>query len=171
MSCDCTFACGHVIFKAPPTDWFAMFRRFAIIVLLGAALLFSQGSSVLLAALCPHLGTSRPVCDMSTAQAAMDHSQSTHHRMDQDTSLGSEVIRHGDEPCPHCVIHSRSDSSPVMVRTADGVKRSADFYVPDSVTVVTPVTPVRITLLTPRDHGPPGRAGRPRHILINTFRI
>lgn len=141
-----------------------MVRRFAIIVLLGAALLFSQGSSVFLAALCPHLGTSRPVCDMSAAQTAMDHSQSTHHD-------SSEAIRHGDEPCPHCVIHSRSDSSPVMVRSADGVKRSADFDIPDSVTVGTPVTPVSIALLTPRDHGPPGRAGRPRHILINTFRI
>ena len=171
MSCDCTFGSRHVIFKAPPINWFAMVRRFAIIVLLGAALLSSQGSSVFLAALCPHLRTSRPDCDMSTAQTAMDHSQSTHHGMDQDASLGSEAIGHVDEPCPHCVIHSRPDSSAVMVRSADSVKRSADFDIPDSVTVVTPVTPVSIALLTPRDHGPPGKAVRPRHILINTFRI
>ena len=149
--------CGRVIFNAPLRDWFAMFRRFPIIVLLGAALLFSQGSSVVLSAFCPHLSVSKHDCDMSMAQTAIDHSQ---------TAIG-----HEDEPCPHCGIHSRSDSSPVMVRSADGVKRSADSYLPDSVAVVTPVKPVSIAFLKPRDHGPPGRAGRPRHILINTFRI
>jgi len=143
--------------QSTPTDWFAMLRRFVIIVLLGVVLLFSQSSSVLLAALCPHLSVSKHVCAMSMVQTEMDHAQ---------TAIG-----HGDQPCPHCVIHSRSDSSPVMVRSADGVKRSADFDIPDSVAVVTPVTPVSIALLTLRDHGPPGRAGRPRHILINTFRI
>ena len=141
-----------------------MLRRFAIIVLLGAALLFSQSSSVLLAALCPHLSASKHVCDMSRAQTAMDHSQTVHHD-------SSEAIGHGDEHCTHCVINSRPDLSSVMVRSAEGVKRSADFYIPDSVSVVTPVTPVIVALLTPRDHGPPGSAGRPRHILINTFRI
>jgi hypothetical protein len=141
-----------------------MLRRFSIIVLLGAALFFSESSSVLLAALCPHLSASKHVCDMSGAQLAMDHSQTAHHD-------SSEAIGYGDEPCPHCVIHSRPDLNSVMVRSAEGVKRSADFYIPDNVSVVTPVTPVIIALLTPRDHGPPGKAGRPRHILINTFRI
>lgn len=153
-----------MLYSKHPTDWFAMFRRFATIVLLGAALLFSQGSSVLLAALCPHLSVSKHVCEMSEAQKAMDHSPTVHHD-------SSEAIGYGDELCPHCAIHSRSDSSSVMVRSADGVKRSADFDIPDSVAVVTPVTPVSVALLTPRDHGPPGRAGRLRHILINTFRI
>ena len=144
--------------KHPPqTDWFVMFRRFAIIVLLGAALFFSQVSSVLLAALCPHLRVSKHDCDLSAAQTA-------HHD-------SSEAIGNGDELCPHCVIHSRSDLSSVVVRSADGVRRAADFEIPDTVAVVTPVTPAGIALLTPRDHGPPGRAGRPRHILINTFRI
>lgn len=138
-----------------------MVRRFAIIVLLGAALLFSQGSSVVLAALCPHLTVSKHVCNMPEPRTAMDHSQTAHH------DLG-EAIGSGDEPCQHCAIHSRSDSSPVLVRSADGVKRSADFMIPDSVPVVTPVTHVSIALLTPRDNGPPGR---PRHLLIKTFRI
>ncbi|HKP83066.1 MAG TPA: hypothetical protein VJT69_13635, partial [Pyrinomonadaceae bacterium] len=93
---------------------------------------------------------------MSEAQSEMDHSQTAH--LDS-----SEAIGHGDEPCPHCAIHSRLDSSSVMVRSADGVKRSAVLDIPDSVAVVTPVTPVSIALLTPRDHGPPGGAGRPRH--------
>ena len=138
-----------------------MVRRFAIIVFVGAALLFSQGSSVVLAGLCPHLTVSKHVCDMSEPQTAMGHSQMAHHD-------SSEAIGRGDEVCQHCAIHSGSDSSPVTVRSADGVKRSADFSIPDSVAVVTPIRPVSIALLTPRDNGPPGR---PRHILINTFRI
>ena len=155
-----------------------MLRQFAITGLLGAALLLSQGGSVLVAALCPHLRSPKPVCDMSMERPAMDHSEMAHHGMVQDASLPptvsdsgdrGEAIRHGDEPCSHCAVHSRSDSSSPF-RMADVVKRSTDLDIPDTVAVVGPVVTVNFAVLTPRDHDPPGQA-RPRHLLINTFRI
>ena len=157
-----------------------MLSRFAITSLLGFALLFSQGGLLLVAALCPHLRFSSPICDVPKMMATMDHSQMDHHDMDRDASAlpitanskaVGEAIGHGDEPCSHCAVHSRSDSNAAFIRTADTSKPSADLDISDSVAALPPVPPVSVAVLTLRDHGPPGKASRPKHILINTFRI
>ena len=99
----------------------------------------------------------------------MDHSEMAHHDMSHDSPVAI-VIEKGQEPCSHCVIHSRSNSNGRLIRTTDTVKRSADLEVPVGVSVPPPVTLVAVAVL-PREHGPPGKASRPKHVIINTFRI
>ena len=146
-----------------------MLKLFPITLLLGLALLFGQGGVVLVAAVCPHLSLASSGCDMPDMTAAMDHSQMAHHDMNHgNPDLPAIATAPGQEPCSHCVIHSRSNSNGELVRTTDTVKRSADLDVPVRVSLP-PVAPVAV--LTPREHGPPGKASRPKHVLINTFRI
>ena len=144
-------------------------KRLAITSLLGFALLFSQGGVVLVAALCPHLSFSAPSCDMPTMESPVDHSQMAHHDMDH----GSPAVANaqGHESCSHCVIHSRPNSNGLLVRTSDTVKRSTDLELPVEVSLPPPITAVAVAVLTPRQHGPPGKASRPKHVLISTFRI
>lgn len=156
-----------------------MLKRFPITPLLGFALLFSQGGVLLVAALCPHLRVTAPICGMPNMQPAMDHSQMDHHAADNhdtpaqpshaDSTEG--VIGHSEQTCSHCVIHSRSTPNVVFVRTAELSKRSPNLEIPHSVSVAPPIAATTVAALTPRDHGPPGTAGRPKHVLINTFRI
>lgn len=162
-----------------------MLKRFPIL-LLGFALLFSQGGVLLVAAVCPHLRLTAPICGMPKMQPAMDHSQMDHSQMDHhatdnhDTPAQASnanpndvegVIGHSEQTCSHCVIHSRSTSNVGLVRTANISKRSPDLEVPRSVSVALPMAATTVGALTPRDHGPPGKASRPKHVLINTFRI
>jgi hypothetical protein len=147
-------------------------QRLAITSLLGFALLLSQGGLALVAALCPHLRFSAPSCDMLQMESAVNHSHMAHHGMNHGSPvLPAIAIAQGQESCSHCVIHSRPNSNGVLVRSADTVKRSTDLEIPVGVSVPPPITPVAVAVLTPRQHGPPGKASRPKHVLINTFRI
>ena len=93
-----------------------------------------------------------------------------HHDVNRgDPDLPAVANAQGQEPCSHCVIHSRSNSNSELVRTAETVKRSADHEVSVRVSLSLPIAPIAV--LTPREHGPPGKASRPKHVLINTFRI
>ena len=155
-----------------------MLKRLTITSLLGLALLFSQGGVLLIAALCPHLRLAVPVCGTMTGDGAMDHSQMTHYEMDQDSSLLATVAEDriafgpGDErPCSHCAIHVRANSNTAWVRTAEVGKRSAELKVSQTVSVLPPGFNAGVAVLTPREHGPPGDASRPKHVLLNTFRI
>ena len=158
-----------------------MLKRFPITLLLGFALLFSQGGVLLIAALCPHLKFTAPICDMPKMQLAMDHSQMGHHAGDTndaptqasnfDSNDVDGVIGHREQTCSHCIIHARSTSNVVFVRTADIGKQSPDLDLPLSVSLQIPIAGTTTAALMPRDHGPPGKASRPKHVLINTFRI
>ena len=118
-----------------------------------------------MAAVCPHLSLAASGCDMPEMQSAMNH----HHMNHGDPDLPAVANAPGQESCSHCVIHSRSNSNGEFVRTAETVKRSADHEVPVRASLSLPIAPVAV--LTPREHGPPGKASRPKHVLINTFRI
>jgi hypothetical protein len=128
-----------------------MLKLFPITLLLGVALLFGQGGVAFMVALCPHLSLAAPGCDMPEMKAAMDHSQMAHHDMNHgNLDLPAIANAQGQEPCSHCVIHSRSNSKGEFVRTADTVKRAADLDVPIRVSLP-PIAPVAV--LTPREHG------------------
>ena len=159
-----------------------MLKRLPITLLVGSALLFSQGGVLLIAALCPHLRFTAPSCDTPKVQSsAMNHSQMDHHATDnhgsptQASSADSidvdGVIGHGERTCSHCIIHARSTSNVVLVRTADIGKQSPDLERPLSVSVDPPIAATTAAAVIPRDHGPPGKDNRPKHLLINTFRI
>lgn len=161
-----------------------MLKRLTLTSLLGLALLFSQGGVLLIAALCPHLRLAMPGCSSMSNQAAeIEHSQMAHHDMDQDNfspvlatardSNDTNVIQlqEGERPCSHCVIHAGAKSNPISVRTAETVKRSAELSVPQTVPARPPLGASDIAVLAAREHSPPGDGNRPKHVLLNTFRI
>lgn len=157
-----------------------MLKRFPMTLLLGFALLFSQGGVLLVSALCPHLKFSLPTCDEPKMERGMDHSEMAHHDMGHDRSGESTAsnsydlntaIGEREQSCSHCAIHSPSNSNLTVVRTADTVKRSSDVESSQSALIRPHIAPVGVAVLTPRDNGPPGKASRPKHLLINTFRI
>lgn len=159
-----------------------MLKRLTITSLLGLALLFSQGGVLLIAALCPHLRLAMPGCSSMSNQAAeMDHSQMAHHDMDQDNlpvatagdSNDSNIVEvsEGERPCSHCAIHAGAKANPISARTAETVKRSAELSVPQTVSGLPPLSASDIAVLAAREHSPPGDGNRPKHLLLNTFRI
>ena len=152
-------------------------KRLAITSLLGLALLFSQGGVLLIAALCPHLRLTEPVCSSMASEAALDHSQMIHHEMDHGSLSPATVVAQSivfapgaPRPCSHCIIHARTNSKTTSARTAETVKRSVELKVAQAVSVL-PFVVTAVASKTRAAHGPPGDAGRPRHVLFSTFRI
>ncbi len=153
-----------------------MHKRFLAITVLTAALLFSQGGHLLVAALCPHLGAGMASCETLPAKASMSHEDmghGGHMEMESEpatqpdpsaSSLGQPI-----DACSHCAVHSRTTPNAVSLRATEVAKRSIDFNIPLTVSVA-PAIVSPVAVLTSRAHGPPGEA-RPRHILINIFRI
>ena len=154
-----------------------MLKRLTITSLLGVALLFSQGGVLLIAALCPHLRLAVPVCGDMTGDA-VDHSQMAHHEMEPGNSLldglheaNTILWQGGGRPCSHCSIHGQTKSSNASVKTAETVKRTTEISVPDTVSAFAPVITSDVAVLTAKEHGPPGEASRPKHVIFSTFRI
>lgn len=122
-----------------------------------------------------------PGCSSMSNQAAeMDHSQMAHHDMDQGNLLlaptgdanGVEVApAQGAPPCSHCAIQARSNATVASLRAAESAKRSAELNVSQTSSVLPALALLDVAVPTPREHGPPGEASRPKHVLLNTFRI
>ena len=148
-----------------------MLKRFVMPVMLGLALLFTQGGVLVVAALCPHPQVNVPVCD-----ASMNHGQQMHHDVSSpapapDDTKENLAVGEQVPSCSHCVVHS-SPSNLVLLRTADTSKRSIDSSIARVIlTAPAAASASGVALLTSRAHAPPGGSIRSRHILISTFRI
>ncbi len=154
-----------------------MHKWFLVSTLLGIALLFSQAGNFLVGALCPHLRSASASCDMQVSETEMSHEEMDHAGMGSmgnepaaQRNNGADALGQPTKPCSHCAVHSRSSSNAISLREADGPKRSADLTIPLTVSTIVPVATASAAVLTSRAHGPPGEL-RPRHILINIFRI
>ncbi len=154
-----------------------MNKRFLATTILGIAILFSLGGNFLVGALCPHLRSAAASCDMQVSETEMSHEEMGHAGMD---SMGDEpasqrnnqadALGQPTKPCSHCAVHSRSSSNVISLRETNGPRRSADLTIPLTVSTFVPIATSSAAALTSRAHGPPGEL-RPRHILINIFRI
>lgn len=154
-----------------------MHKRFLAITVLTAALLFSQGGNLLVAALCPHLQSGMASCETLPAKASMSHEDMGHighmemaPEAASQTNPDSFALGKPIGPCSHCAVHSRTTPNGVSQRETEAAKRAVDFDIPLHFSRVAPVYVPHVAVLTSRAHGPPGEA-RPRHILINIFRI
>jgi hypothetical protein len=154
-----------------------MHKRFLVITILAVALLFSQVSNLLIASLCPHLRSGFISCEIQVSQPIVSHEHMGHEQMESmETESTSEQNTYGNaldqptEPCKHCAVHSRSGADPSSLRETEAAKRSIYLELPLIISRVVSVSPSFVTILSARAHGPPGYQ-RPRHILINTFRI
>ena len=153
-----------------------MHKRFLTISVVGVALLFSQGGSFLIAALCPHLRSAQISCNTHDTGSAMSHDTMGNMAMD---SMGESASNPDPnavalgEPiglCPHCAMHSRTAPPAVSLREIEASKRSGTFAIPDAALRIVSVEMPYFAILTSRAHGPPGET-TPRHVLINIFRI
>ena len=166
-----------------PEERPTMHKRLAATAVLGIALLFSQGATVLVAALCPHLRTPAEPCVSRTPEPDTSHEHMDHMEMDSTESESvSEAPSNSTErsegiafsqptgKCPHCAMHSRSSSNPVSFRQVETAKRTSDLNVPLLVEPIVFEQESAVPNLFSRAHGPPG-SNLPRHLLINIFRI
>lgn len=154
-----------------------MHKRFLAITVLTAALLFTQGGHLLVAALCPHLRAGMASCETPLAKASMSHEDMGHGghmemelepapQPDSNASALGQPI----DACSHCAVHSRTTPNAVWLRETEAAKRSINFNIPLNVSEVASAIVSPVAVLTSRAHGPPGDA-RHRYILVNIFRI
>ena len=153
-----------------------MHKRFLAITIIGVALLFSQGGSFLIAALCPHVRSGQVSCNRHSAGSTISHGEMGHMAMDSmDESVSNpdpNAVALG-EPiglCSHCAMHSRIVPPAVSLRETEASKRSGRLVIPNAVAQLLTVKIPYLRIFTFRAHGPPGQT-TPRHILINIFRI
>ncbi|MGI9067967.1 MAG: hypothetical protein ACR2HX_16395 [Pyrinomonadaceae bacterium] len=151
-----------------------MHKRFLAHTVLGIALLFSQGGTFLVAALCPHLQSGMASCETQLAVPTMSHEDMGHMGMEHEpvSNVSADALAVGQPigPCSHCAVHSRTNPNPNSLRETETPKRSVELSIPLQVSRVAPVAASPVAVLTSRAHGPPGDP-TPRHILINIFRI
>ncbi len=160
-------------------------KQFLVNIVLASALLFSQGGSFLIAALCPHLQSESVSCEAQVSTPTMSHEQMAHEAMGHGamhhgdssepespatTNLGKIALSQLPEACSHCTIHSGTTPTGATLRFADTVKRSFDLNIPPAASPVEPVVATSVAVLSSRAHGPPGETV-PRHLLINIFRL
>jgi len=152
-----------------------MHKRFFAITVLGVALLFNQGGSFLIAALCPHLRAGQVSCSKH-AESTMSHHEMGNmamHSMDESASNPDPNAIALGEPiglCSHCAMHSRTAPPVVSLRENEASERSGTFANPDALPrVVLVEVPYRV-VFTSRAHGPPGKTTA-RHLLNNIFLI
>lgn len=160
-----------------------MHKRLAATTVLGIALLFSQGANVLVAALCPHLRSPAEPCITPATKTDSDHEHMDHMEMDssEGDSVSEEPSASGEESegtalsqpvrsCPHCAMHSRSNSNPASFREIETAKRTSDLNIPLVIEPIVFEHGSAVLNLVSRAHGPPG-SELPRHVLLNVFRI
>jgi hypothetical protein len=154
-----------------------MHKRLVANTVLSIALLFSQGGTFLVAALCPHLQSGMASCETKLAEPVMSHEDmghAGHMEMEQEPLSQPDadvaVLGQPINPCSHCAVHSRTSPNTASLRQAEAAKRSVDLNIPLQVSRVAPAAASSVVVLTSRAHGPPGNP-TPRHILINIFRI
>lgn len=152
-------------------------KRFLVTTVLAVALLFSQGGHLLFAAFCPHLQSAMASCETAAADASRSHQDmghAGHVEMESEPAAqpdsNASALGQPIDACSHCAVHSRTIPNPVSFRATEVAKRSIDFNIPLNVSRVAPTIVSPVAVLTSRAHGPPGQA-RPRHLLINIFRI
>lgn len=164
-----------------------MHKRLVPTAILGITLLLSQGANVLVAALCPHLRspavsciTEIPepepeVCHEHNGQMETQTDSTKSEFVSEEPSESSETSEHfaltqPGRTCPHCAMHSRSNSNLASFREVETIKRARDLNTPLLVEPIVTEHESVAPVITSRAHGPPGDQ-LPRHILINIYRI
>lgn len=160
-----------------------MHKQFFATTILAVALVFSQGGSFLVAALCPHLRSGVKSCNPHVVEPAISHHDAmSHHDMGHmqmdsaghepasNLNLGEAALDRPMELCAHCAVHSRTTSNAISFRDSEAAKRAGNLTGAITVWKVIQVATSAVAALNSSAHGPPGEH-TPRHILINIFRI
>ena len=148
--------------------------RFLPTTVLAATLLFSQGGTFLVAALCPHLQSGTAFCEVLPAETTVSHEDMGHVGMDHPSEFNPDpntvAVGHGNGRCSHCAVHTSKNPNPASLRETAAPKRCAELSIPLHFSIVAPAIVGPAALLNSRAHGPPGESTS-RYILISVFRI
>ena len=87
----------------------------------------------------------------------------------RDTQEGSEAITQPNEPCSHCMMHSRSGAS-YPLKSAVQNSFSTQIIAVESIAGTKNSVPSCLTLVDLHDHSPPGSSA-PLYVLVSSFRI
>lgn len=152
-----------------------MSRRLFSTTFLSFALLFGQGGSFLIGALCPHLSTGVIQCDMRDQGSVANHDHMADMEMDpqlENLPNNPDVTAFNllPEKCGHCSVHSGTTSSSLSIRHIGASKRATDLTVPLLVKSSEPTMIQVLERLSAHSHSPPGDTIS-RYILIDVFRI
>lgn len=154
-----------------------MSKRFLTTTGLAAAILFSQSSNFLIAALCPHLQPELNHCKAQPAENSMSHHDTDHAQVQRSKTeprtkpVASHVSLGVPKGlCSHCSLHSQTTSNAATLGGNAVAQRTYDLTIPVSGTPPVSIAASPIALVPSRAHGPPG-GQTSRHILYNTFRI
>jgi hypothetical protein len=151
-----------------------MNMRFLPTTVLAATLLFSQGGTFLVAALCPHLQFSTVSCEIPPAEITVSHEDMGHASMDHpfafDPDPNAVAAGHGNGLCSHCAVHTGNNPKAASLRETEAPKRSAEPNIAHHVSAIAPIIVCPAPVLNSRAHGPPGESTT-RYILISAFRI
>lgn len=153
-----------------------MNRRLLSTTFLSVVLLFAQGGSFLIVALCPHLRTGVMQCDARLPGQSMDHDHMADMEMEQqpgDVPTNPDLTAYDVPPekCTHCSVHSgTAPSSFFSTRHIEASKRATDLTVPLLLKSPEPAMGQVVERLPASSHSPPGDTVS-RYILIDVFRI
>jgi len=142
------------------------------------ALILSAWGNLLAAALCPHMGQDHACCHAQIAHHPANHQGMAGMRMNEmqtepaaEQKTEAEAFSQLAVPCEHCMTHSQLATSPATLREADQTKRGEDLApslaLSDRASIATSFS----TVISAREHAPPGASTSARHLLINIFRI
>ncbi len=120
--------------------------------------------------------------DMDMADTQMDDATASQPKLDAEflsyhapegapnKDLTDEAITQPNEPCSHCMMHSRSGAN-APLRVVLNLSNNAEHVIAaDSAMGIVQSLPSALTFLDLHDHSPPGSSA-PLYILVSAFRI
>jgi len=107
--------------------------------------------------------------DEATSQPENDSVNIEGLQIARDQQANSEAVTEPNEPCSHCMMHSRSEANaPLGVILSQN--NSNQVNPADCATRIVKSLPSALTFLELHDHGPPGSSA-PLYVLVSAFRI
>ena len=135
-------------------------------MIVALAVLFSQGGSFVLAAVCPHLRIEQPdnSCHTNSHEVVAEH-----HQPNEAKGPAFETEEPGIR-CNHCVVHSRNKREESVLQQTKTSQRADDQKSAVPVVKVEPPSFLKTVAWSAKAQGPPGH-NAPLHLLLNVFRI
>lgn len=143
-----------------------MKRRFVAALIVALAVLFSQGSGLVFAAICPHLRPQQPDNSCHTDSGSV---VTKHHGSDEAKGDVFEV-REPDVRCNHCVVHSRTKREELLLQQTNTPQRTAEDKAAVPVVKIESPSCFKPVAWSAKVKSPPGH-GAPLYLLVNVFRI
>ncbi len=144
------------------------------VAILSALVVVGMWSNAMAAVFCPHMSGSSDSCLTQNAKVlhsdrARDASSSMHPSQMNHTQMSEMDMQELNEPCSHCMMHSRSGAS-YPLKSAVQNSFSTQIVAVESIAGNKNSVLSCLTLVDLHDHSPPGSSA-PLYVLVSAFRI